>query len=188
MDMTALLLETEAAPGAPALLLRPWRPSDASVLAELYRDGALRRWASAGVDGMGGAERWLEEQRRGWQRGDRFAFAVVEPVGEAGDGQVVGNAVLKNVSPGAPAAEVGYWTAAHARGRAVAPRALRAVTDWAFATFGDGGLTRLDLLHQIDNVASCRVAEKTGYAFSALLPASPPAFPLDGHLHMRTVH
>jgi RimJ/RimL family protein N-acetyltransferase len=97
----------------------------------------------------------------------------------------VGNAVLKYAGPGAPTAEVGYWTAGHARGRGVAPRALQAVTDWAFAGFGDDGLTRLELLHQVDNLASCRVAEKTGYAFSTLLPASPPAFPLDGHLHVR---
>ncbi|MFI7138299.1 hypothetical protein ACIBQ5_11225 [Streptomyces massasporeus] len=36
--------------------------------------------------------------------------------------------VDQNVVPGA--AEVGYWTAERARGRAIAPRALRALTDW----------------------------------------------------------
>ncbi|WP_326705576.1 hypothetical protein [Streptomyces cyaneofuscatus] len=44
---------------------------------------------------------------------------------------------------------------------------------------------RLELLHQVDNVASCRVAEKSGYAFAELLSALPPEFPLDGHLHVR---
>jgi RimJ/RimL family protein N-acetyltransferase len=68
----------------------------------------------------------------------------------------------------------------------VAPRALRALTDWAFDTFGDGGLARLELLHQVDNTASCRVARKCGYEFAGTLPAAPPAFPLDGHLHIRT--
>ncbi|WP_324618050.1 hypothetical protein [Streptomyces dysideae] len=46
-------------------------------------------------------------------------------------------------------------------------------------------LTRLELLHQADNAASCRVAQKTGYASAAHLPAAPPELPLDGHLHTR---
>ena len=94
-------------------------------------------------------------------------------------------AVLKGAVAGAASAEVGYWTAAHARGRGVASRSLEAMTRWAFDTFGGDGLQRLDLLHQADNVGSCGVARKAGYAFDRILPASPPAFPLDGHLHAR---
>jgi hypothetical protein len=33
--------------------------------------------------------------------------------------------------------------------------------------------------------ASCRVAQKTGFAFSAVLPPLLPDFPDDGHLHIR---
>ncbi len=119
--------------------------------------------------------------------GDRYGLAVLEaPAGGGdGDGRLVGGVVLKGAAPGAPAAEVGYWTAAHARGRTVAPRALEALTGWAFATFGPCGLERLDLLHQVDNPASCRVAEKSGYALDRILPGSPPEYPLDGHLHSR---
>nr|WP_329224007.1 hypothetical protein [Streptomyces sp. NBC_01485] len=36
----------------------------------------------------------------------------------------------------------------------------------------------LELLHQVDNSASCRVAQKCRYELSGLLPAAPPAFPL----------
>ncbi|MDX3230670.1 GNAT family N-acetyltransferase [Streptomyces sp. ME19-01-6] len=184
--VTEIRLTAEATPGAPALLLRPWVPADAVALAELYRDGALRRWARAAVDDEAGAARWIQEQQRGWQAGSRFTFAVVESRTEAPGGRLAGHVVLKNVAPGAPSAEVGYWTAAHARGREVAPRALRALTDWAFTTFAGDGLTRLELLHQVDNAASCRVAQKCRYELTALLPAAPPAFPLDGHLHVRS--
>ncbi len=48
----------------------------------------------------------------------------------------------------------------HARGRGVAHRALRTVTDWMFAHVG---LHRVELLHSTRNLASCSVAEKAGY-------------------------
>ncbi|MFF3099024.1 GNAT family N-acetyltransferase [Streptomyces cyaneofuscatus] len=98
---------------------------------------------------------------------------------------VVDPAKIRRTHPSPERAEVGYWTAARARGRGVAPRALEALTDWAFTAFAGEGLVRLELLHQVDNVASCRVAEKAGYAFAELLSALPPEFPLDGHLHVR---
>ncbi|MDT0400572.1 MULTISPECIES: GNAT family N-acetyltransferase [Streptomyces] len=161
------------------LILRPWAPEDAAVLAALYDDAALRRWASAPVHDGPSAARWLAEQRHGWETGERLAFAVEE------DARPAGHVVLKRPASTAATAEVGYWTAAHARGRGVAPRALRALADWAFTTFARDGLTRLDLLHQVDNTASCRVAEKSGFALLGLLPAAPPDFPLDGHLHIR---
>lgn len=182
-DVTRLTAAATAS--APALLLRPWRPADAADLVDLYRDEAMRRWVSAVVHDRAGAARWVQEQQRGWEAGHRFAFAVSEVRAGTDEGELVGQAVVKKVAPGAPSAEVGYWTAAHARGRGVAPRALEALTDWAFTAFADGGLTRLELLHQTDNTASCRVALKCGYDLSSLLPAAPPAFPVEGHVHAR---
>ncbi|MEU1402327.1 GNAT family N-acetyltransferase [Streptomyces sp. NPDC005728] len=182
--MSAARLEVAATPSDPALLLRPWRAADAAALAEAYRDDDLRRWTSAAVEDEADAARWIEEQRRGWEDGRRFAFAVVESGGDAG--RLLGHMVLKFAADsGGSSAEVGYWTAAPARGRGVAPRGLLALTDWAFASFGGDGLARLELLHQADNAASCRVAQKCGYAWTRLLPAAPPAFPLDGHVHVR---
>ena len=70
----------------------------------------------------------------------------------------------------------------------MAPRALLALTDWAFTTFAGDGPARLELLHQADNTASCRVAQKCGYAFAELLPATPPSYPREGHLHVRLPH
>ncbi|WP_406725676.1 GNAT family N-acetyltransferase [Streptomyces sp. GD-15H] len=167
------------------LTLRPWSPEDSADLAELYRDGALRRWADAAVHDEASAARWVAAQQRGWETGDRLAFAVEETRVPGSAPRLVGNAVLKYAAGESASAEVGYWTAAHARGRGVAPCALTALTDWAFTAFAREGLTRLELLHQVDNVASCRVAEKAGFALTGILPATPPAFPLDGHVHER---
>lgn len=93
--------------------------------------------------------------------------------------------MLKAVAPGKASAEVGYRTAAHARGRRVASRALDTLTDWAFEVLGADGLERQELLHQVDNQASCRVAQKSRYDFDQVLPAAPPSFPLEGHVHIR---
>ncbi|MDQ0786609.1 GNAT family N-acetyltransferase [Streptomyces sp. B3I8] len=178
-------LRVGATPSASALVLRPWDDVDVEPLVEAYRDPALRRWSSHPVESVEGAAAWLESQRRGWETGERLSFAVVEDRSGVDGGRLVGHVVLKRGgSSGRASAEVGYWTAAHARGRGVAPRALEALTGWAFDVFAGEGLKRLDLLHQVDNLASCRVAEKAGYGFHRVLPAQPP-FPSDGHLHRR---
>lgn len=165
----------------PALLLRPWGPADAGAVVEAYRDDALRRWTSAVVEDEADAARWIGEQRRGWETGRRFAFAVVEAGAAA---PVLGHVVLRRPG-GVSRAEVGYWTVAAARGRGVASRALAVLSDWGFAAFGDAGPDRLELVHQVDNAASCRVAHKCGYALAGELPPAPPAHRLAGHVHVR---
>ncbi|WP_329274311.1 GNAT family N-acetyltransferase [Streptomyces sp. NBC_01451] len=187
--MEKTVLDVPAAPTAPALRLRPWRPADVAALVEACQDPVLRRWTSHSVGNAEDGLRWIRSQQRGWEAGDRFAFAVVEDRPGSARGELVGHAVLKDAAPGRESAEVGYWTAAHARGRGVAPRALEALTAWAFDTYGApggaAGLQRLELLHQEGNVASCRVAHKSGYGLDRVLPAEPPAFPHDGHVHVR---
>jgi len=184
--MTApVVLHVAATSTAPALVLRPWRLADVPALVEAGRDPVLRRWITSIVDNEVDGARWVREQERGWAAGERFAFAVLEARSGSVQEQLVGNMVLKEFTPGKPAVEVGYWTVAHARGRGVAPRALDAVSDWAFDALTADGLERLELLHQVDNLASCRVAEKGRYEFDSVLPAAPPAIPRDGHLHVR---
>ncbi|WP_406346102.1 GNAT family N-acetyltransferase [Streptomyces sp. NBC_00648] len=182
----SVILTAAATATAPALVLRPWCPDDIPELIEAYKDPALRRGASGPLESADDVLRWMRMQEQGWEAGDRLGFAVLEAAQGEAPSRLVGNVVLKDVAAGKPAAEVGYWTAAAARGRGVAPRALEVLTAWAFDTFGADGLECLELLHQVDNAASCRVAEKCGYAFDRILPSWPPTYPLDGHLHIKT--
>lgn len=165
---------------AEGLLLRPFEDADAPALTEAYRDETLRRFTRRPVEDDESARSWLAVQYEGWAAGTRYSFAVLDAAG----GELLGNVALKR--GGAPdTAEVGYWTAAPARGRGVAPRGVQALTAWAFEAFAPSGLRRIDLLHQVDNTASCRVALKCGYAFEEELRAFPPQYPLNGHRHAR---
>jgi RimJ/RimL family protein N-acetyltransferase len=176
-------LRADATTVAPALVLGPWADGDVQPLIEVCRDRAMRRWTSLSVTTAEEAEQWMAVQRHGWKTGKRLSFAVHEDPSGTGEGPLVAHVVLKRSGP-PESAEVGYWTAAHARGRGVAPRAVEVVSGWAFDAFAAEGLERLELLHQVDNLASCRVAEKARYRFHRILPAQPP-FAQDGHVHVR---
>lgn len=166
-------MRVRATQAGPAFVLRRWIDDDAGPLLEVYRDPAMRRWVRVPVSTPEEAATWVAAQQDGWLTGDRLSFAVRDDWHG-----LVGCVVLKKPNTNA---EVGYWTAPQARGLGVATRAVDALSVWAFSTYG---LDQIALRHQVDNVASCRVAEKSGYALRETLPASPP-FPLDGHLHVR---
>jgi RimJ/RimL family protein N-acetyltransferase len=197
-----------AASRQPALILRPWRAADVPALAaEMCREyptagmwsrpderpvgtaltgGAGRRTGAAGERDAG---RWLASQDRGWRDGDRLSFAVLE-VDDVGGCALAGNVGLKNREETGrigerETAEIGYWTAVAARGRGIAPAAVRAVTDWVFDAFAGAGLRQIMLVHDVDNPASCRVAAKAGYPFRELSPANPPYWFTDGHIRVR---
>jgi RimJ/RimL family protein N-acetyltransferase len=157
--------------------MRQWAAADAGELVEIHRDPAMHRWLRVPIHDAGDALRWLDLQHNGWAAGARLSFAVRE----ADDGPIVACVVLSR--PRGPGGEVGYWTAAAARGRGIASHAVDSLSRWAFATFAT--LERLELRHQVDNHASCRVAEKACFALDGVLPAEPP-YPLDGHRHVRT--
>lgn len=169
-----------------ALSLRPWQLDDTATLVEAHRDPALRHWSPNFIADETAARQWIQAQAGLAEAGERFGFAVVECGPQNQEiGRPVGHVGVKMTSEfHAAAAEVGYWTAAETRGRGIAARALEVVSQWAL---GDRKqrLERLELLHAVDNEASCRVAVKCGYRLDRILAPLPPVFPTDGHLHIR---
>jgi RimJ/RimL family protein N-acetyltransferase len=63
-------------------------------------------------------------------------------------------------------AEVGYWVAPAARGRGVARRGVRLMVGWAVPTIG---LERVQLMADLRNLASQRVAEACGFRREGVL-------------------
>jgi len=179
-----ITLEVGAAPGRPALHLRPWRDADTEALIDAYGDARMRMFSRHAIADERTARTWLDIQREGWATGARLSFAVLID-GESEDAPA-GYVAVKRSDLSRTTGEVGYWVAARARGQSIAPRALHTVSAWALSGGTGTALTRLDLIHAIDNDPSCRVAVKTGYRYRRDLPPDPPEFTTAGHLHIVT--
>ena len=152
------------------IALRPWRASDVAGGLMEFADPVTQRfsWPQARPYTEADAQAYFDEQERGRRRGEQLELAVEWAVGDA---TVLGCVALYDVDAAARQASVGYWLAAHARGRGVATRAVRLLARWGFAELG---LARLVLTCGPDNVASQRVAERCGFTREALLRAHMP--------------
>lgn len=76
------------------------------------------------------------------------------------EGRFVGQVTVSNVVRGsAQWASIGYWVAAEAAGRGVAPRAVAMAIDHCF---GEVGLHRIEICVRPENTNSLRVVEKLG--------------------------
>ena len=104
----------------------------------------------------GGAARHAERAGRARERGEAYAFAVVEREG----GAVVGSCSLKHVDRTEGQAEVGYWIGVPFWGRGYATAAVRLAVAFAF---DDLGLDRVVAEVLEANPASARVLEKVGF-------------------------
>jgi RimJ/RimL family protein N-acetyltransferase len=155
-------------------------------MVDAYSDPVMRQWLRHLVTTTDEARAVIQARRADWAAGTCYSFAVLlaEP-GAPGD--LVGSVSIRGLDDAAFSGEVGYWITAPARGRGIAARAVDAVCEWAFRLPRRRPLERLELLHSVGNHASCRVAEKAGFGFSAVLPPLLPDFPDDGHLHIRRV-
>lgn len=182
MDSEPALI-AEGTATAPGLLLRPWAEQDVPAMVAAHRDPVMRRWLRHPVTTADEARRIIQGRRDDREAGTGFSFAVLQA--EPGPGALVGSVSIRGLDVAAVSGEVGYWVTAPARGRGIAARAVDAVCRWAFGLPRHRPLERLELLHRVGNHASCRVAEKAGFAFSAVLPPLLPDFPDDGHLHIR---
>jgi RimJ/RimL family protein N-acetyltransferase len=163
------------------LMLRPWESGDAPAVFEAFEDPQIRWWhvqTASSVDQVGA---WIRSWADDWNNHVHAHWAVAD----AQSGIVVGRAALKKIDLIGGQAEVGYWTMPFARGQAVAPRAVQAVTTWAF---DQAGLHRLELTHSVKNTPSCRVGIKAGFVLAGTKPSAVLHFDgwHDMHVHART--
>jgi RimJ/RimL family protein N-acetyltransferase len=138
--------------------LRRWHPADVPFVVAACQDPAAmpflpdlpRPYTEAD------ALEWFvtHEPNRLARRAINFAVC------RAAGGEPLGAVGLNRLDPELNLAEVGYWLAPAARGFGYMSRAVRLLARWGF---GGCGFGRLQLTTDPDNVASQRVAERSGF-------------------------
>ncbi len=140
-----------------AIRLVPLSADHLEGLAGLIADPQVIRNTRVPEDPEEGFERaWLAAYEAGAEEGTRDGFAIED----AETGAFLGMAGLVAIEREENQAEIGYIVTREARGRGIAQRALRLVTDYAL---GEVGLERVQLLIDVENEPSLRVAERCGY-------------------------
>jgi RimJ/RimL family protein N-acetyltransferase len=136
--------------------LVPFAADHAEAVAALLDDPEILRFTRIPEPAPEGfAEQWVERYERGRREGRQMGFAALD----AGGG-FVGLALAPVIDAAGGEVELGYLVAPAARGRGVATAMLRQLTEWAF---GELGAQRAYLIISVDNVASERVAARSGY-------------------------
>jgi len=175
-------LEVPVLQGA-GVRLRSWEHRDLDAYARGVGDPEVAQWASGPppADRNAGLRR-IDRMARRAAEGSSLGWAVEV------DGEVVGAVSVRSVNLVDRHASVSYWVLPEHRGRGIAARALQAAARHAY----DGvGLHRLQLQHALANTASCRVADKAGFALesvqreSCLLPGPDGPEFVDEHQHVR---
>jgi ribosomal-protein-alanine N-acetyltransferase len=129
----------------------------------VYADPAVEHWHARTLDTDSEAAELVAAWMAGWRTGGRAEWAVVAD----SDGRLLGRVAVKVADPDG-VGELAYWTAPEARGRRVASASVQAASAWAFSV----GYQRLQLVHSVQNLASCRAATLAGYEAEGTLRRS----------------
>jgi len=139
--------------------LRPWNQSDAGAMVDcLNGDPEISRW----LDRI--PQPYSLEDARAYIAGETVPGETAFAITDAASGRVLGSIGLGPVTN--DTAEIGYWLRADARDAGIVTRALTLLSRWAVAR---DDVERVQLRADIENVASCRVAEKAGFRRDGVL-------------------
>ena len=145
-----------------AILLVPVGPRHEPGFAALLEDADVRRHTRVPSEPPPAyAATWLGRYEEGWRDGSRAGFAI-----EAHDGDFLGIGMFVHIDWDGQQGEIGYVVGSPARGRGVATRTLRLLTDWGFSELG---LERIELWIDVTNQGSERVAQRAGYVREGVL-------------------
>ena len=149
------------------VLLRPWTLDDVPAIVSACNESEIARWIHQipSPYGVRDAREYVLSTQAAWTNGAGAFFAFEERA----DGGIAGSIAVHVLDRDLANLEVGYWTAAAARGRGLTTRALKLISSWAL---GRAGAERLQLRADVLNLASLRVAEKAGFRREGTLRAS----------------
>lgn len=138
------------------LLLRGPIESDVDTIAPAFRDPAVGGEASLPPVDADTLRVMLRDQLPGMRSQGLLAAYVIQDVR---NDELLGGASLHHFDPLRDVVEIGYWLFVSARGRGIATRSVRQMTEHAAAN----GIWRIEAHVRIGNNASERVLERLGF-------------------------
>ena len=111
-------------------------------------------WAHAGYS-LEDSSMWLDLCCEGWVKGTQYAFIAVD----VATGEVLGDCSISQINRMNGFANLGYWVRSTATGQGLGSALARRVAQFGIEELR---LNRLEILTAVENLASQRVAEKTG--------------------------
>lgn len=144
--------------GVDEVSIRPYRAEDAEAAFSAIQESfeALSAWMPWCHPGYSIEETraWIEHCGVARARGSEFHFVI-----EGAGGEFLGTCGLNQLRPANRMANLGYWVRTSATGQGIGTRAVRELAGFAFR---ETELVRLEIVVALENVASLRVAEKSG--------------------------
>jgi RimJ/RimL family protein N-acetyltransferase len=143
--------------------LRPWRETDVNPAHRATQDPLIPRFTSVPErQSEADVRRFFDGLEPARKEGERLTLAIAD----ARTDEFLGAISLLRFDWSARRGEIGYWLAPWARGRGATTRAVRLLSRWALTELGLG---RLALHTDTGNVASQRVAERSGFTREGVL-------------------
>ncbi|HEY2202059.1 MAG TPA: GNAT family protein [Solirubrobacteraceae bacterium] len=144
--------------------LRPWCDTHVTEVATWGHDPEIVRWSGVPVDQTADTARaFFARTEQARQAGLMVALAIADTESD----RVLGSCDVRRPDPlDFAIGELGYVLVANARGRGVATRTVRLLTEWSF---GELAMQRVQALVHPENPASARVLERVGFQREGLL-------------------
>jgi len=142
-----------------AFSIRPYRLGDAQSLYLAVRESLAELdpwmpWAHEDYT-REEAETWVLSREPDWELGQAYEFAIVDEA----DGSYVGGCGVNQIRSEIRTANLGYWVRSSRQRQGAASQAARLTARFAFTELG---LTRVEIVAAVGNLASQRAAEKAG--------------------------
>jgi RimJ/RimL family protein N-acetyltransferase len=146
-------------------------------LPELFAAGFISTTDPSSEE-LGTWQDWMTALNKGWENDQEYFFQVIE----VSTNQVVGGVFLNHVARQYQMANLGYWVRTSRIGEGIATEAAKQAARY---TFDRLGFQRLEIVVEIGNMPSLKVAEKIGAVQEGLLRnrGNLHGSPCDAYMH-----
>jgi len=139
--------------------IRRYDPTDIPLLYEAARESIVEGsqwlpWLHPGYS-MAESLEWVLDCRKQWDQNREYNFVIVNAAAD----RFLGGVGINQINYTHRIANLGYWVRSSCNSRGIATAAAKLAAQFGFKELQ---LCRLEILVVVDNLASQRVAEKTG--------------------------